>query len=182
MRLDRTRLHIRRGLVASALAAAVALSGCALSPVSEGAGTTSDDSTPDGAERAGEPGATGGASHGTAQISAGDQDFTFELALCMISDEDVLVHGPGSNDDTAEVAYLDIDFTTVSSVMAGELRIDLGTDQHLDSSDRILIGEIGPDYDSSLTLRSDGLTLYTELREGSSGRSVGPMEALIDCG
>src|SRR5690606_23101837 len=110
-----------------------------------------------------------------------EESFTFELALCMVSDQDVLVHGPGSNDQTSEVAYLSIDFSSELEVMAGELRIDLGVDEQFDSSDDILVGVIGPGYDFVLMPEPDGFTLRTELREGSSGRSTGPTEAVIEC-
>lgn len=179
MQLTRSNVFTRQGLSAVALAAVIALTGCATAPVSPAA----EDRDANGAQPSETTqGAPSGAQQGTAQIRAGDQDFTFELALCAITSEDVLVHGPGRNDATAEPAYLSIDFFTMSSELAGELRIDLGTDQQFDSSDDILVGAIGPDYDYGLTFNAqgEGFRLYTELRHGNGG-SFGPMEAVFEC-
>ncbi len=192
--LNHRSLH--RSLTAAAvLAAAALLVGCAAGPFSGLVGDAAPDEdtpvvdapaaetpagqTPAGQAPAGEapaaesPGDAVGGAH-TATLVLDGQSFTFSPTTCMSGDEDVLVSGPGVDDGSQEPAFLDIDFVRVDLGWDGEVRIDLGTDQPMSTTERFYSIRVGGDDDHSVgQVAFDDVA---ELRVGGIVRDGGEAE------
>jgi hypothetical protein len=125
-----TRQRIGLSLAAVFCSIPLLLTGCATGGA--GGGPSPSNSTP-GAEQ---PGGISGSdnSRGTATAKIDGIDFAFELAFCAVTEDDTLIHGPGTS-STGEVAYLDIDFQYINGNWDGEVRIELGIDTQFASSD-----------------------------------------------
>lgn len=168
----------------SLVAASALLTACVTPPVSGPAPTVEpggESAAPTPAETDAAPDAQRG-SNGTAVVSMAGQSFTFDLAMCSFNDEDVLVHGPGSDDDSGDVAYLDIDLSRVDSFLNGELRIDLGVDERFASSDEIFVGFVNPDHEYGYMVTGDAsFELEVQLNVPHTGQSIGSATAFVDC-
>lgn len=70
---------------------------------------------------------------GKAELKLESGIFTFELQSCIITNEDVLLHGPGS-EISGQDAYLHVDFTQHDG-WYGEVRVDLDATTQFSSSD-----------------------------------------------
>lgn len=173
-------------LTATVVAASLLLAGCAAELTiggpadpegnidSTGQGTTPDQPAPS------EP--QGAAGTGGITISMAGQSFSFDADLCLITEEDLLVGGPGRDDDSREPAYLDIDLTTVSGLKTGEVRITLGTDQRFVSTDEDLIAFVGEGYEYLLMHHDNGFQLEGEFRSSTTSMLIGPGTVMVDCG
>lgn len=71
----------------------------------------------------------------SATFAIGEEVFEFSPTLCMLGEEDVMVQGPGTNTQTGEVAFLDVDFTSFDGDFVGGADIELGTDEPFTSPD-----------------------------------------------
>src|SRR5688572_17176220 len=97
------------------LAAAVAVScafllltGCAAEPVDTPPAAPVDDAaTVEEASDSALP------SQGDVTMVMAGQSFSFSATTCAISESDILVMGPGADDESNDPAYLDIDLTDV---------------------------------------------------------------------
>ncbi|WP_232819049.1 hypothetical protein [Homoserinimonas sp. OAct 916] len=196
MRSHMNHRSLHRSLTAAAvLAAAALLVGCAAGPFSGLVGDAAPVAdtpvvdapaaeTPAGQAPAGEapaaesPVDAADGAH-TATLVLDGQSFTFSPTTCMSGDEDVLVSGPGVDDGSQEPAFLDIDFVRVDLGWDGEVRIDLGTDQPMSTTERFYSIRVGGDDDHSVgqvafddvaELRVDGIVREggeAELGEGT---------------
>lgn len=92
----------------------------------------------------------------SATFRVAGESFDFSLAMCMVSEEDILVKGPGRNSASGELAYLDVDFTAYEGSYAGGVSVDLGTDQPFTSPDDTY--RLDPLFDSA----GFGLTIVGE--------------------
>jgi hypothetical protein len=106
------------------------LTGCAAGGNVGGGAPTNNEP---GAEQPGSNTGSGG-SKGTATATIDGTDFTFEPAFCAVTDEDTLIHGPGTS-STGEDAYLDIDFVYLDGKWSGDVRIKLGVKTQFSSPD-----------------------------------------------
>lgn len=70
-----------------------------------------------------------------AHFHIGEMSFEFTPTLCILSDEDVMVQGPGTHTQTGEVAFLDVDFTIFEGDFVGGADIELGIDEPFSSPD-----------------------------------------------
>lgn len=184
--MHRTRSSSLSLLTATVVAASLLLGGCAAdltiggtadpegSVDDTGQGTTQDQQAPS------EPQEAAGA--GSVTISMAGQSFSFDADRCLITEEDLLVGGPGRDDDSQEPAYLDIDLTTVSGLKAGEVRITLGTDQQFVSTDEDLVAFVGEGYEYLLMHYDNGFQLEGEFRSSSTSTPIGPGTVMVDCG
>lgn len=167
-------------LPAAALAAVLLLAGCAPGEVPEGQGAQAPETSaaPSTDGDTVNPPATPG-DH-DAVLSMAGQSFTFRPTVCMVTDEDVLVSGPGIDDDSQEPAWLDIDLYSEGSFREGGVRIDLGTDQQFSSSDSFFSANIGPGEE--YLIMDDYGTLVIEATFRANGEaSIGPGTFRIDC-
>lgn len=121
------------------------------------------------------------AGSGSASVTLTGQSFTFEIDMCMIGEDDVLIAGPGRDDDSGEPAYFDLDFVMMSTDdQYGEVRINLGTDQPLASTDQFLAMWIGEGRDSAVSFGSGSLQADGEFL-AANGSPVGPGAIVVDC-
>ena len=120
------------------------------------------------------------AARGSAVLSMAGQSFTFALDTCMITGEDVLVSGPGVDDDSQEPAYLDIDLYEEGMFNAGEARVDLGTNEKFSSSDSFYSAQVGSGHEYSILYQDDTFVLDAIFR-ANGGESIGPGTFRIDC-
>lgn len=122
----------RLGIIAVALP--LALTACSSS--SEG-GTppVADDMSSDVSVEAPPVDAESGRAEASAQIDG--LSFGFSLSMCLVGDEDILVQGAGSNDQTGEIAFLDIDFTAYDASYVGGVDVELGVDRPFTSPDDV---------------------------------------------
>ena len=162
---------------AAALAAVLMLAGCASYYGPTGPGTEDPDSKTSQGDPTTPSGTTG--NHAATLTMAG-QSFTFSPTMCMITDEDVLVSGPGIDDDSKEPAYFDIDLYADGSLRAGEARIDLGADQQFSSSDSFYSAQVGSGHEYMI-MDDDGTFVLEAAFRASSGESIGTGEFRIDC-
>lgn len=120
-----------------------------------------------------------GANKGFAHVETPAGSWTFGLTMCHVSDTDVLVHGPGENSATGEVAYLDIDFFADGSSMSGGLAVELGVDEQFVTSDNSWTSDIHGEGGYSLELTDYGLLLKSEYRFDGSPAGTGYL--VVDC-
>src|SRR5690554_2184631 len=148
--------HRFRGATISAVALSFLLVGCGGVGAPIGGGDLQPSGPPSGATESPaeptEPGGAGGPGDlpawatTPAQLVMAGQSFSF-MTSCTVSEGDILIHGPGYDDDSGELAYLSVDFTMVNGARNGEIRIDLGTDQQFVSSDSIYVSKADPDHE-----------------------------------
>lgn len=172
------RARFRSLTLPAALAAVLLLAGCASYQGPTGPGTEDPDSKM-GQGGTKTPPVTPGSHEAT--LTMAGQSFTFSPTVCMIGDEDVLVSGPGVDDDSKEPAYLDIDLVATGSLREGGARVDLGTDQQFSSSDDFYSAQIGSGEE--YTIMDDGGTFVLEgIFRANGATSIGPGTFRIDCG
>lgn len=106
----------------------------AVAEVAETTDAASGTEAADSTDSSDSDGSTDAAGSGAATARIDGVDFTFDLSVCSIGDEDTVAYGPGTS-STGEDAYLDIDFVFVDDNWEGEVRIDLGATTQSDSSD-----------------------------------------------
>lgn len=82
-----------------------------------------------------EPSISSSAEQQSATFAIGEELFEFSPTLCILSDEDVMVQGPGTHTQTGEMAFLDVDFTSFDGDFVGGADIELGTDEPFTSPD-----------------------------------------------
>ncbi|HRQ01152.1 MAG TPA: hypothetical protein PK781_11975 [Terrimesophilobacter sp.] len=179
-----TTVTVRRSLRAAVAAAALALllAGCAPvageGPAPEG----SSNGVPEAPAESGESGESGGLpawATTPAQLVMAGQSFSF-MTSCSVGEEDILIHGPGSDDDSGEPAYLSVDFTTVDGSRHGTVRIDLGTDQQFVSSDNIFVSNIGPDHEYMIMYNAGSTDIESQyLANGEN--PIGPATLTAEC-
>lgn len=173
-----TTLSLRPGLAAVAILSTFLLVGCAAESTAPPA-STPDDVTLTEQEEETTPEAT---SRGDVTVVMAGQSFTFTATTCMITAEDVLVGGPGVDDESDDPAYLDIDFATIGSFKTGEVRINLGTDAPMTTTDEFYVGMIGSDHEYQMIYHDDGtgFELETNFLAGT-GVGIGPATVTVTC-
>ncbi|MEO9095348.1 MAG: hypothetical protein ABI255_06955 [Microbacteriaceae bacterium] len=178
MRQNRFNRALIRRLAPLAVVATMALvAGCSAGPFSgpiESDAAAEGTSAPDAPAQdaaavetsAGDDPANAGTA--TATLVMEGQSFTFSPTLCMVGDEDALVSGPGVDDGSQEPAYLDIDFYRIDLSWGGEVRVDLGTDRAMTSSDRFYSIRIGQNDEYMVQqVEHDNVAGETESGEGT---------------
>ena len=172
-----------RAVAAAALA--LLLAGCGavgppvggdLQPAPQDPGTGSTEAP----EEPGEPGGLPAWATTPAQLVMAGQSFSF-MTSCAVGEEDILIHGPGSDDDSGELAYLSLDFTTLDGSRHGEVRIDLGTDQQFVSSDDIYVSFIGPEHEFMIMYNGGSTDIQSQYQTGG-GTPIGPATLTAECG
>jgi len=173
-----TTLPLRPGLAAVAILSTFLLAGCAAESAAPPASTPDDTLTkPESQETSSEA-----STPGDATVVMAGQSFTFTTTLCMITDDDVLVGGPGIDDESADPAYLDIDFSTLGSLKSGEVRINLGTDAPMTSTDEFYVAFVDSDHEYQLIYHNDGNGFELEANfQASNGVPIGPATVEISC-
>lgn len=133
-----TRLASLRTLGVVALTLPLLLSACSSEPGATSASPSSDGADP-GVETptSTEPEVTEPAAGATAAatVTIGADTFEFSPTTCLVGLEDIVVQGPGSNTQTGELAFLDIDFVSYEGEVMGGVDVELGTDQPFTSPD-----------------------------------------------
>lgn len=169
---------LRATILGSALV--VLLVGCGVVAPFDGTGpepgNPGESGAPDVASEAPSPDPTGGGV--PAVLTLTGQSFTFDVT-CMISDGDTLIYGPGRDDDSGELAYLDVDLYLLDGWTGGEVRIDLGTDQQFVSSDSIYTSNVGPDHEYAIMYDPGRTTI--ESQYAASGGPIGPGTLVAEC-
>lgn len=186
MRTVTVRRPVRAALAGAVLA--LLLAGCAPvtgdapapeAPANEAPAT----GAPESPAESGEPSEPGGAPEWAttpAQLVMAGQSFSF-MTHCSIGEEDILIHGPGSDDDSGELAFLSVDFTTVDGSRHGTVRVDLGTDQQFVSSDDIYVSHIGPEYEYMIMYNGGSTDIESQyLANGET--PIGPATLTAECG
>lgn len=185
--MDSLRLRAGRpvGVVLSLLAVSLLLTGCVAPPLAgpgdavpsvEPTGPVADD------EWLGPETGDVGDVKDAASVSMAGQQFEFELSFCSVTEEDVLVQGPGRDVDSGEVAFFGVDLVRVDGWLTGELRIELGVDSEFASGDEAFMGLVGEDHEHVFSPRGDGFTLDVQLRATSSSTPLGPASVTVSCG
>lgn len=162
--------------IPAALAAVLLLAGCAPSVGPTGPGTEDPDSKASQGDTATPP-APG---NHTATFTMAGRSFTFSPTMCLVTDEDVLVSGPGIDDDSKEPAHFDVDLYADGALRAGGVRIDLGTDKPRSSSDDFYAASIGSGEDYMI-LDEDGTFVLEASFRARGGEPIGTGEFRIDC-
>lgn len=187
MRLSLNHRALVRRLTPVVLLAATALvAGCSAGPFSGPADndTPASDAQTVEAPAADDP-AVDAPGASTATLVMDGQSFTFSPTICMAGDEDAVVSGPGLDDGSQEPAFLDLDFYRVDVSWGGGVRINLGTDQPMTSSDRfysIRVGE-SDDYMVQQVGHDEGTELMVEgiVRDGGEAE-LGVGTLTVSCG
>lgn len=109
------------------------------------------------------------------------QSFTFSPTMCVLDDEEVMVYGPGADDDSSDPAFLDIGLYSEGDFTHGEVRIELGTDQQFDSREEFFVAFAGGLDDFELTYDDDSLVFDGEFRFAGDGQ-LGPGTVQVNCG
>lgn len=177
------------GLGALVLTLPLLLTGCALQEPStdaSGPGAGSDASADAGTTGSETESSGTGAADGTAIFRIGEELFAFSPTLCTVSEEDILVQGPGANAATGEIAFLDVDFTTFDGEVVGGADIKLGTDRPFTSPDDYY--RLDPLFDGEgFTLTIDGRSFQADGAfhrhgaESSGGDSAGSGVLTVQC-
>ncbi len=110
------------------------------------------------------------------------QSFTFSATTCLIGDDDILVMGPGADDESGEPAFLDLDLATVDNLKHGEIRVELGTDAPLTSTDQFYMTTIAPDHEYGIMYDGDGKGLVVDANYlAANGVPIGPATVTVKC-
>src|SRR5690554_4143487 len=175
-----TTLSLRPALAAVAILSTFLLASCAAESAAPPA-STPDDVKLTEQESQGET-SSETTSQGDVTVVMAGQSFTFTTTLCMITDDDVLVGGPGVDDESNDPAYLDIDFATLGSTKTGEVRINLGTDAPMTSTDEFYVAFVDSDHEYELVYDDDGNGF--ELRAdfiAATGSPIGSGTVEVSC-
>lgn len=78
------------------------------------------------------------ASGSTATFSVDGRSFTVELASCVGSGGDMVLHGPAVENGTGVTGYFGGDITPFDGGFTGEFRIDIGASGQFESSDEFV--------------------------------------------
>lgn len=97
-------------------------------PRGEAEAPSTNESQPDATQ-------SSGADSGRATFQIADESYEFSLTTCLISEEDILAQGPGTNAQDGGIAFLDVDFTQYDGGFVGGADIELGTDRPFTSPD-----------------------------------------------
>lgn len=185
------RARIRPLALVAPLAAVALVAGCSAGPFS---GPTVNDTpavdapiveTPAVEAPAADDSAAEAAGASTATLLMDGQSFTFSPTICMSGDEDVLVSGPGVDDGSQEPAFLDVDFYRVDLFWGGGVRVNLGTDQPMTSSDRFYSITVGAsdDYMVEQVENDDDAELMVEGIVRDNGEAeLGVGTLTVSCG
>lgn len=119
--------------------------------------------------------------NGEATVLMAGESFTFTLSLCMISDTDILVHGPGTGVEEGIPAYLDIDFHHDGQGLAGEARIERGTDQQFDSTDDFYAANLGDAAPGSTIDVTGNSFVFEGDFHSALASNIGPGTLSVDC-
>lgn len=141
---------------------------------------TSDESTDGPTPRLDGAQGTNPTQPGDGQWMMAGETFTFNLAFCAISAEDILLHGPGTEDGSGEPGYLDVDLVALDGVMYGEARIDLGVTEQFDSSEQFYVIRVGAEESSVLELQERSFQLDGDVFFADGGQ-LGAGTLSIDC-
>lgn len=121
------------------------------------------------------------ATPGSASVTLAGQSFTFDIDMCMIGEDDLLIAGPGRDDDSGQLAYFDLDFVMMSTDDPyGEARIEIGTDQPLTSTDEFLAMWVGEGRNYAVAFGSGFLQADGDFLS-ANGSPVGPGTIVVDC-
>lgn len=112
-----------------------------------------------------------------ARLELTGQSFTFTVT-CMIAEDDLLIFGPGRDDDSGEPAYLSVDIPTVGGQKRGEIRIDLGTDQEFVSSDDVYRSPVNPEVEYTYTSPAGQTVIVSRYTAQSP---IGPGKLTAEC-
>lgn len=160
--MDASRLtdspHLYR-LGALTLALPLMLTGCSTEP-----GTAT---TPPPENTA--PSSTSSDDSSPAEVAAGDASATFQIAgstfefsptTCIMGEEDIVAQGAGTNIQTGEIAFFDVDFTAYEGSYVGGADIELGTDQPFTSPDNYYrLDPLVNDAGFILSIKGESLTV-----------------------
>lgn len=112
---------------------------------------------------------------GSATYTFPGGSYEVELAQCLVSEDDILMHGPGKEEGGSGVGYLDVDVSGITGDMYGEVRLDFGITTQFGSGDEFLVMRIGSADGGEVTTsgksgRIDGMVFregYVEQGEGT---------------
>lgn len=114
------------------------------------------------------------------QLILGAEIFDFSPVFCMLGDEDILAHGPGRNTETQQVAYLDVDITTIDSHKYGEVRIDLGVEEQFSSSDEFIVSFINSEENYLIAYEGNQVQITSVFYQEDTA-SLGEGTLVINC-
>lgn len=109
-----------------------------------------------------------------ATVEVDGKTYEFELTQCLISAEDLLVYGPGSESGTEEDAFLSIDFATTEGRYTGGVTVSLGVTESFASSD--------DEYSMETTMNPEGFQLQTDEKSFSVQGMFYPLGSLAQDG
>lgn len=149
-----SRLGVARRILALTLIGSLAFSGCSSSGDDAENAVAPPVATDDEAQNSDEA-----QNAGSAVLDLGDESYTFVLAFCVMTDDDLFAHGPGRNNVTSEVAYVDADFVRDPGTPSGAVSIDIGATQHMKTTDEQVTFDMMFDEDHSITFGDDTMTI-----------------------
>lgn len=118
---------------AIAALAVLAFTACAAEPAAESDEAVATESQSEEATTE----STGGS--GTVELTVNDVTYTSELASCSLQGQvDALFHGVALDAAGSEVGYLSGDFTNLTDVPTGEVRIGFGATDQFESTDEFI--------------------------------------------
>jgi len=174
-----TTLSLRPGLAVVAILSTFLVAGCSSENAPAGSAVDDIAITEQGSQ---DETSSVLSSTGEVTVTMAGQSFTFATTLCLITSDDALVGGPGADDESGDPAYLDIDFVKVGSFMTGEVRINLGTDAPLTTTDEFYVAMVGSDHEYQMVIQDDGngFELQADFRAGT-GSPIGPGTVNVSC-
>lgn len=120
------------------------------------------------------------ATSGIAELVMAGESFTFTPAMCIISENDVVIHGPGVGNESGEPAYLDIDIVSIDGVPAGGLRINLGATGLFQSTDNFYSYSFAFENDYGMTYGGNTFFFQADFYAGGV-ENLGPGTLTVDC-
>lgn len=117
---------------------------------------------------------------GVAELMMAGESFTFTPAVCIISENDVVIHGPGVGNESGEPAYLDIDIVNIDDVLAGGVRVNLGATGQFQSTDDFYSYDFA--FDNNYGMTYGGHNFFFEANFYAGGEeNLGPGTLTVSC-